>query len=162
MSKRLIGIVAAVALVFGALALTADAGGYGKEKGGHGKGKGGGLEEKVSQKARFLLKNKKKLELSDKQIQEIKELELSAKKDAIGKSAEIEALALDIEAGLHKDTVDSVALGKLIDAKYKIKAEKAKAAVGAYVALKGILTKAQKEKMKELFKQCKTSRKGRV
>lgn len=158
MSKKLIGIVAVLALVFGALALSADAEGYGKEKGYHCKSKGGGFKEKVSRKACFLLKNKEELGLSDKQVQEIKELKLNAKKDTIKKNAEIEVLALDIKAGLHKGTADSAALDKLIDAKYKLKAEKAKSVVGAYAALKGVLTKPQKEKMKELFKKCAVSR----
>ncbi|MCQ9206365.1 MAG: hypothetical protein NG740_00565 [Omnitrophica bacterium] len=161
MSKKLIGIVAVVALVFGALALTAFADGYGKEEGYHGKGKGGGFEDKVSCKAYFLLKNKEELGLSDKQIDKIKKLKLSVKKDAIKKSAEIEVLALDIKAGLWKDKANSAALGKLIDKKYKLKAEKAKAAIGAYVALKKVLTKPQKAKMKGLFKKCKVSEKSK-
>ena len=85
-------------------------------------------------------------------------IKLNSKKDTIEKTAEIDILALDIKAGLYGDTVDSAQLGALIDKKYKIKAEKAKATVGAYAALKGVLTEAQKEKMKELYKKCKPSR----
>lgn len=149
MCKKLIGIVMALALVFGALTLTADAKGCKKGK---------GFEEKVSCKAHFLLKNKEELELTDAQVDKIKELKLNSKKDTIEKTAEIDILALDIKAGLYGDTVDSAQLGALIDKKYKIKAEKAKATVGAYAALKGVLTEAQKEKMKELYKKCKPSR----
>ena len=105
----------------------------------------------------FLLKNKEELGLSDKQVGKIKDLKVNTKKNLIRKNAEIEILAIDIKAGLWKDTVDSAMLGKLIDKKYEIKKEKAKSTVNAYAALKNILTKGQKEKLKGLYKSRKDS-----
>jgi len=149
MNRKFIGTMAVVVLVFGMLAHAADAGGHGKGKGCHRKG----LEGKFSHKAHFLLKNKEELGLSDEQIGKIKDLKINAKKDSIRKNAEIEILAIDIKTGLWKDTVDSEALGKLIDQKYEIKKEKAKSAVNAYAALKNVLTEAQKDKLKGLCKK---------
>ena len=123
----------------------------------HGKTKGRhwDLEKKFSFKAHLILANKEKLGLSDGQVTKIKELKMKTKKDLIRKAAEIKILALDIKAGMWKDPINTSAVNKLIDKKYDLKKGKTKSLVEAYTALKGILTKGQKEKMKGLWKKCK-------
>ena len=105
-------------------------------------------------KAHFLFKNKEELELTDKQVEEIKDLKISTKKDLIRKKAEIEILALDIKAQMYGDAIDTKAINELIDKKYELKKAKTKSLVEAYAALKKVLTKDQKKKIKELYKKC--------
>ena len=101
------------------------------------------------------MKNEDKLELTDIQIGQIKALKLKTKKDVIKKDADIEILGLDVSNELWKEDIDTAAVAKIIDEKYSIKAEKAKALVSAYAELKNILTSEQKEKMKSFWKESK-------
>ncbi|MFH1868466.1 MAG: Spy/CpxP family protein refolding chaperone [Candidatus Omnitrophota bacterium] len=112
-------------------------------------------EDKILQKAHFLMEKKEELGLSDEQVAKIKDLKLNAKKESIKKTAEIEIIALDIEAAMRQDAVDAGAIGALIDKKYEIKKAKAKSMVKAYAELKGVLTAEQMGKLKELYKSCK-------
>lgn len=118
------------------------------------KGCGMDFEKKFCQKAQFILSNQEEMGLSDEQVEKMKELKMNLCKEMIKKDAEISIAALDIETEMHKDPINIEALNKLIDSKYDLKKEKAKAAVSAYAALKGMLTKEQKDKMKELWKKC--------
>ncbi|UCG35279.1 MAG: hypothetical protein JSW17_00325 [Candidatus Omnitrophota bacterium] len=113
------------------------------------------LKDKFFFKAMHILKNKEELGLSSRQVDKIKDLKLTTKKDLIRKDAEVEILALDIKAGLYEERVNLKAVNELIDKKYDIKRAKAKALVAAYVELKDVLTKAQKEKLKGLWKEHK-------
>ena len=151
MNKKFMGVALVVfALFFSVLAAGVYARDYGKTK-----GHGWDIKEKFSKKAHFFLKNQEELELSDEQIEKIKDLKIKAQKDIIRKNAELEILALDLKSGLWKDTINTNKVNKLIDKKYDLKKEKAKSLVNAYAALKNILTKEQKEKMKGLWKKCK-------
>lgn len=154
MRKKLAIAVALVTIL--ALAQTASfayEGGYKKSKGYCGKS-----GNKVVTKAHMILKNEDELELSNEQTTKIKELMLKSKKDEIMQTAEIKTIALDIKSKMWEDTVDTEAINTLIDKKYELKSEKAKSSVTAYTELKNILTKEQKEKLKELYKQCKTEK----
>lgn len=122
-------------------------------KGGYSHKKG--MESKFTRKAHFFLKNKEELDLTDKQVATIKNLKLSVKKDLIKRDAEIEILALDIKAKMWEDTINTTEINKLIDKKYDLKKEKAKALVAACAKLKGVLTDKQKDKLKGLCKQRK-------
>ena len=156
MEKRFfVAAVLCMGLALNLVALDAYAEGYGKGKGHH-----FDLEDKFSKKAHFILKNKEELGLSDKQIEQVKDLKIKTKKDLISKKAELEILGLDIEAAMWNDPLDANAVNKQIDKKYDIKKEKEKSLVGAYAALKGLLTEEQKEKMKGLFKKCKKDKKN--
>jgi Spy/CpxP family protein refolding chaperone len=115
-------------------------------------GKKGNLQEKLMMKAHFLLKNKEELGLTDEQVAKIKALKINTKKALIKQKADIEIIAIDIKAALFEDTIDKVAVGKLIDQKYEIKKTSAKTLVNAMADLKTVLTDEQKEKCKELFK----------
>ena len=57
------------------------------------------LEEKFLYKAKKILKNKDELGLSDRQINRIKKLKVSVKKDIINKNAQIDILKVDINTG---------------------------------------------------------------
>lgn len=140
----------ASALILGVTAFEAYACEYCKMESRH-----QGLEEKFFCKAHLILSNQEELGLSDEQVDNIKELKMKAKKDLIRKDAEIEVAALDIKSEMYKKTIDTSAIGKLIDKKYDLKKEKAKSLVESYAALKGILTEEQKEKMKDMWKKCK-------
>ena len=59
-----------------------------------------------------------------------------------------------------KGTMDKAAMDKLIDKKYGLKKEKAKYLVGTCAALNGILTKEQREKVKDLRKEHMMGKKG--
>jgi len=156
--KTMIAVVLCMALALNLVALDAYAEGYGKGKGHH-----FDLEEKFSKKAHFILKNEEELGLSDRQVDQIKDLKINIKKDLIGKKAQLEILGLDIKAAMWNDPFNVNVVNKLIDQKYEIKKDKAKFLVGAYATLKGLLTEEQKEKMKGLFKKCKKEKKhGRM
>ena len=123
-------------------------------KGCHGKCSGHhwDLESKFMNKVSLIIRNGDELGLSDDQKAKIKALKLSAKKHLISKKADIEIIGLDIKALMWEDTINTEEINKLIDKKYELKKEKAKALIGAYAALKGTLTKEQMEKLKELYK----------
>lgn len=154
MKKKLVIAVALVVILTLAQAASfAYEGGSKKSKGRYGKS-----GNKVVTKAHMILKNEDELGLSDKQTTKIKKLMLKSKKDEIMQTAEIETIALDIKSKMREDTVDTKAINTLIDKKYELKKEKAKSSVAAYAELKNILTKEQKKKLKELYKQCKTKK----
>lgn len=151
MNKKFMGTILVVfTLIFSVLAVKTYARDYGKTK-----GHCWGLEEKFSEKAHFFLKNQEKLELSDEQIEKIKDLKIKAQKDIIRKDAELKILALDLQNGLRKDAINTDAVNDLIDKEYDLRKEKTKSLVDAYAALKDILTAEQKEKIKGLWKKCK-------
>ncbi|MFC1703205.1 Spy/CpxP family protein refolding chaperone [Candidatus Omnitrophota bacterium] len=151
MKKRLAVVaVLVVALMLGAVTVEVFARDHGKKE-----SKQWNLEEKFSHKVKFLMKKQEELGLSDEQMQTIKDLKVATKKDLIMKKAEIEILAVDIKAALYQDAVDIDAVNALIDKKYELKKQKAKALVNTCATLKSILTKDQKAKMKQIFKEMK-------
>lgn len=159
MNKKLVSAaVLALILVFSVTMADAYTSGHGKSKKGyHYKSEKhkDDLESKFYRKAMLVYKKRDELGLSEKQAKSVKSLKLEAKKDLIRKKAEIEIIALDIKAKLWEDEVDAAGVNKLIDRKYELKKEKAKALVGAYATLKDMLSAKQKEKLKELYKECK-------
>ena len=148
--KTVIASFLAVALLLNVTAFEAWAFGGGKTKERY-----KGLEKKFFYKTHMMLKNQDELGLSDKQVEKIKGLKIETKKDLIRKNAEIDVIALDIKAAMWDEQIDTGAIDKLIDKKYDLKKEKAKSLVGAYAAVKGILTSGQKDKLKDLWKKCK-------
>ncbi|MFH1593320.1 MAG: hypothetical protein ABID09_01320 [Candidatus Omnitrophota bacterium] len=156
--KMLFAVVLCLALASNVLAYEGSKGG---SSCGHGKGRTqkDGLSEKFYEKAHFLMSNAEELGLSDEQVSKIKDIKLKTKRDLILKKAEIEVVALDIDAMMHEDVINKVDIDKLIDKKYDLKKENAKLLVGSYATLKGLITKEQKDKMKEIWKSCKKSKK---
>jgi len=149
-NKIVIAAFLTVALMFSVMAVEALAYDGGKAKGQH-----EGLEGKFSGKAHMVLKNQDELDLTDKQIKEIKKLKIETKKDLIQKNAEIDIIALDIKAEMYGKQIDTDAVDKLIDKKYDLKKEKAKSLVRACAGIKEILTSEQKDKLKDIWKKCK-------
>jgi len=161
MKKKLIVVIAFLFLTLSVSAVVPDAYASHKDKeGGYHKGKSchAGYGSKVYKKASFVLSNREELGLSDEQVQKIKDLKVKSKKDMIKKKAEIDVLAVDIKAHMYQDPIDINAVNKLIDRKYDLKKEKAKASLKACADLKNILTEEQKTKLKSL---CKTHGKGK-
>jgi len=153
MGKKIaVVILLAVFAVSSFLPSTAMAYGKEKDKACHGKK---GLDEKILWKAHFFLRNSDDLELSDEQVKQIKDLKFAVKKELVVQNADIEVLGIDIKSKLYSSEIDTEAISKLIDQKYDLKKAKAKYLVGKYAELKGILTAEQKEKLRDLWKQCK-------
>ncbi|MGB2631287.1 MAG: Spy/CpxP family protein refolding chaperone [Candidatus Omnitrophota bacterium] len=111
------------------------------------------LKDKFFKKIHFILKNEEELGLSDKQAKAIKKLKTDVKKDMINKKAQIDVLDVEIHTLMWEDPVDLDTMNSLIEQKYEIKKEKSKALAAACAQLKGILTEAQKDKMKSLWKK---------
>ena len=111
-----------------------------------------GIDDKFFMKSSFILENDDEIDLSNDQVTKIKDLTAKTQKMVIAKEAEINTIAVDIKTAMHQDTVDAAALKALVAKKYDLKKEKALAAVDAYIELKNILTKDQKDKMKQVWK----------
>lgn len=127
---------------------------YGKKcsmKGMHSSMDKWGLEEKLLYKLHFIFMNEAELGLSAEQVKSLRQLKMDTKKLIIQKNAEVEVLVVDIHGMLYEPKIDEAAVGKLIDQKYEIKKDKAKALVSAYAKLKTTLSEDQMKKLKELW-----------
>ena len=111
-----------------------------------------GLEQKFFHKAHMILGHQSVVGLSVEQADAIETLKLETKKTIIKQQADVEILALDLKAALKADKADSQHVNQLIDKKYAIKADKAKALATAYIELKGTLTPYQKGQLKNLWR----------
>ncbi len=101
-----------------------------------------------------ILMNKKELDLSAEQESQIKDLMKEIKKNAIKKESEISLICVDIGAAFHEDTLDLEKINKLIDQKYELKKQNIKSSLSSYAQLLSIFTPEQKEKFKEIKKNC--------
>jgi len=106
--------------------------------------------EKLFKKVTMIYIYQDELDVSDKQIDQIKELKVDLKKELIGKKADMDLIKVDIFSLLYEEENDVEAIGKLIDQKYDIKKSKMKDIVKAYAKLKEILSKKQIEKFREI------------
>jgi Spy/CpxP family protein refolding chaperone len=146
--KFIVFPLVALFLIFSCVPQLAQADGD-RKKGGYHKE----LDEKILYKAKLMLKNEDELELSDKQIDKIKELKIAVKKELITRGAEIDLIKVDIKSKLYDDKIDVPGINKLIDEKYKLKSAKAKYLVKTYADLKNVLTKKQMEEFKALCRK---------
>ena len=96
--------------------------------------------------------NQDELNVDDNQLNQIRELKIAQKKDLIRKKAEIEIITVDIRSLLYEDEIDVDAVSKLIDKKFEIKKASIKMVVKSFAELRKILTKEQKEKLKEVIR----------
>lgn len=108
------------------------------------------VKEKFFKKAKMIYLYQDELNVTDEQLDQIKELKIALKKDLIRKGADLNIIKVDIRSLLHEDEVNISAVNKLIDQKYEIKKAKMKKVVQSYAQLKKILTKEQIEKLKEI------------
>jgi len=154
MKKQSIIVCLLTFLFVGIFSMACYAEGYCKgKKYDKGHGHGHGLEKKVFHKFHLAMANEVELGLSEEQYEKIKTLKINIKKDLIIKRAEVDVLKLDIKAKLWEDTIDKKDINKLIDKKYELKKEKAKALVDAYAQFKNILTEEQKKMLKTIVRQ---------
>ncbi len=154
--KRIVGIMifGVCAIIFISSYIFADCGmmGHSQMKCMCAKGEGKmDLEQKVFIKIHFVLENSTDIGLTDDQIEQLKTLKYTTKKNLIKDNADIELLELDIRQALGKDEIDTKDINSLIDKKFSIKAQKAKNLVGSYASFKKILTEDQQKKMKDMF-----------
>ncbi len=109
------------------------------------------FEEMFYHKTGFFLMHSEDLGLTDDQKEKIQTLKMKVKKSMIMKEAEIDVAAIDIMDMLKADQTDMSAVNKLIDKKYGVKTQKAKELAVAYVEAKGILSKDQMKKAKDIL-----------
>ena len=150
----IISCVLVVGIILSGLAF-ADSQGKGDHKGFGSKQSHNGhsLEKKVFHRFHLAIANEVELGLSEEQYEKIKTLKINTKKDLIMKRAEIDVLKIDIKAKLWEDTIDKKGINKLIDKKYELKKEKAKALIDAYAQFKNIITEEQKKVLKTIIRQ---------
>ena len=100
--------------------------------------------------AHEMLEHKKDLGLTPEQIKTIKALKLEMKKHNIRQMADMQIMMLDVQSRLKEDKPDAEAINALVDKGSASMVASTKETVAAYVKLKGVLTEAQWEKMKEV------------
>ena len=102
-----------------------------------------------------ILKNKEKLSLTAEQETTIKELCTKTKKDHIQIEADIETIRVDVKSKLMEDTIDTQTINGLIDKKFELKKQLVKSLINSHATLLTILTPEQRQKFKEIMKECK-------
>ncbi|MBL7157049.1 MAG: Spy/CpxP family protein refolding chaperone [Candidatus Omnitrophica bacterium] len=117
------------------------------------------MSDKVSKKVLKILNNRGKLNLSDAQIAELKDLKASMKKQGVEDQANIDSVTADIKAKMLEEPMDAVAVNALIDKKYDLEKNRTKSEIKSYLALKNILTDEQEIKLKDLYKKYKKRKK---
>ncbi len=108
------------------------------------------IENKFFKKVKMIYLYQDELNVNEKQMDQMKELKITLKKDLIKKKADLDIIGVDILSLLYEDIIDVEAVDKLIDQKYEIKKAKIKNVIKSYAQLKKILTKEQIEKLKEI------------
>ena len=111
------------------------------------------LEEKMLMKVHMIMKNQEELNLSEDQIESIKNLKVNTKKELIKKNAEIDILCVDIKSKLWEEIIDIKEINKLVDKKYALKKEKTKSLIAACAKIKKTLSKEQKQNLKKLMQE---------
>lgn len=147
--KKISVMVVVMTLIFAASAF---AGGK-----AHDKKSGWDLEGKFYKMSGVIVKNAAELGITQEQQDAIKQKKYDLKKAMVRNKAEIDLVCIDISKELWKDQTDVNALSALVDKKYQLKAEKAKAAINAYGELNNSLSTEQKESIKVL---CAEKRQG--
>lgn len=111
------------------------------------------LDRMLMYKFGLIMMHEKELNITDQQMEAIKDLMIKTKKDLIAREAQIDTVAVDVKAALWKDKIKLDEINLLLDRKYEAKKEKAKMLVASYAALKDLLSKEQIDKMKYLMKE---------
>lgn len=113
----------------------------------------GGLLEGFFHKTGMLLHHADEIGLSPEQQASIKNWLLEAEKTKLRKSAEIEALGLDLRAALEADNPDAATVHALIDRKFAEKKALLTALADAAIAVKGSLSDEQRGKIEDFKKR---------
>ncbi len=123
---------------------------------GKGSGQGCGFEKKLFCKLHLVLVHQEALGLTAEQVSKIKKLKMSTKKDSIKNEADIDLITVDIKAKLCEENICQKSVGKLIDKKYDLKKEKAKAFVSAFAEMNNLLSDEQQKQLGKMV--CKASK----
>lgn len=142
MKVRLIVLAVAMGILLSSSAVHAEMG----------KKKEMSMQNKLMKKYHVIFQKSAELAVSKKQLEKIKVLKISMKKELIRKTADIEVVAVDIKAMMYDKEIDIKAVNSLIDKKYEIKKAKAKMLVKSCADLRAILTDKQKDKLKSIMK----------
>lgn len=110
------------------------------------------IANKFFKKYEFIKANQVELEVSDKQMQELKQLKLEFKKTMVQTKAQHEILMLSLEQEMYQDKVDVKAAAKLIDDSLKDFSAGMKTSIELYAKLKETLNAKQWEKAKEIWR----------
>jgi hypothetical protein len=110
-----------------------------------------GMEEMFQHKLKMIWKNSAELGIKEDQMKAIKELKTAIAKDIVMKDAQIEVTEIDLKSKMMDDPLDEKGLTDLLDKKFELKKEKAKAILNACAQLRKILTDEQRGKMKQLM-----------
>jgi Spy/CpxP family protein refolding chaperone len=135
---------------------------FAEKKGGYVQGRHHqkSIQEKFFKKVKMLHRYQDELNVTDNQLEQIRELKITLKKELIKKKADIEIISLDIRSLLYEDEVDLNAVNKLVDQKYEIKKSKMKMVVRSLSELKKILSKEQMDKLKDIAYERKDMKKS--
>ena len=146
-------ILVAVSLVLALVLMQSAA--FAERRGGHDQGRQHqkSIKEKFFKTVKMIHHNQDELNLNDDQLNQIRALKIAIKKDLIRNKAEVEIVVVDIRSLLHEDKIDVDAASKLIDQKFETKKAGMKKVVKSFAELKNILTKEQKEKLKEVVRE---------
>ena len=113
---------------------------------------------KLKNKAKILWENKEELGLKEDQLDKIKDIKHAAIKGLIQRKADLDIVMVDLNSAKHADAMDVQAVNTLLDAKYDVKKETAKAYVKAVSDIQQVLSKDQHSQWKELMKKAKHER----
>lgn len=116
------------------------------------------LESKFSEKAHMIFSYQNELNLSNEQVEKVRNIKVHTKKSLVDLKAEIEKSSIDIFSSLWKQPVATSEAYAAIDAKAAASAKKQKLLVDAIASLKGLLTEEQLQILTNLYlKQKKSS-----
>ena len=106
----------------------------------------------------YLLKNKEELSLTDDQVSRIKAISEKREKDSIQLKADARKVYVDIKTEFSDENFDASGINALIDKKFDLKKQIVKSFVNSHAEILAVLTSEQREKLKEIKKECKKSK----
>ncbi|OGW80600.1 MAG: hypothetical protein A3G33_00220 [Omnitrophica bacterium RIFCSPLOWO2_12_FULL_44_17] len=118
----------------------------------HGKGHCGGIEDRLFDKAHFYTKYQDELGLETGQIDIIRTLKYSTKKDLVRYKAQIDTLNNEIDFKMSDDVLDLDTISRLIDQKYELEKAREKSLLQSYSQMKSMLSEEQNQKAKKLLR----------
>ena len=123
-------------------------------------GYGDSLEGMYFGKVYFLFQNKTELGLTDDQIEKIKAIKFDMKRASINADSAKELAAVDIQQELHSDQPDLKKIDASVDAKHQAKSNLEKTMARALLDTKAVLTPEQVVKLKDLYYEEHSRKKG--
>lgn len=106
--------------------------------------------DKLKKKFMFVWENKEALNLSQDQLNKLKELKRSATKDLIRQSADAKVVKVDLKSEMWEPTIDLNKVNVLVEQKYDAKKKVALTYVKAIADMRNILTEQQRHMLIEM------------